>query len=63
LGIKVVIDAFSARFPGAGAGDGAAGHSFAAVCGMKRFAGTVGRDQSMGATAGAARTDGETERG
>src|SRR6201984_2031175 len=34
-----------------GAGDGAAGHSFAAVCGMKRFAGkTVGRDQSEGAT-------------
>ena len=30
---------------------GAAGHSFAAVCGMKRFAGgTVGRDQSEGAT-------------
>jgi hypothetical protein len=38
------------RFPGAGQGDGAAGHSFAAVCGMKRFAGTAGRDQSEGAT-------------
>jgi hypothetical protein len=33
-----------------GAGCGAAGHSFAAVCGMKRCAGTVGRDQSEGAT-------------
>ena len=35
-------------FPGWGRRE-AAGHSFAAMCGMKRFAGTVGRGQSEGA--------------
>ena len=41
----------AAGCPGAGQADGAAGHSFAAVCGMKRVRReTVGRDQSKGAT-------------
>ena len=46
----MVVGVFSAGFPVLGRLWVAAGHSFAAVCGMKRFAGTVGRDQSEGAT-------------
>jgi len=38
VGNDVVVDVFSAGFPVRGR-RWAAGHSFAAVCGMKRFAG------------------------